>query len=317
MEVLSYSCVSCKKDYGTYKNLWAHNKSHHNGIKTIKVAYTPDENDTLQFKCRKCNNVYKHTQSRHTHEKTCVGIVRTEIDVEFEKCRAINLDKEKENLDKEKEILELKIKLQSNKIDTKTFKAVNKVLKDRSTNNTMNNSNNTISYNNNIVINNNFPNIVGISNGDVPSTITQLEKRQILESRKNSLEKMVEIVHCGDHDIFKNIVITNLKDKYAYKYDKEKGFFTTHTKVVLLDEVMMYRIMDLEAIYNELSTANMIDRRTKDIIQKFLDDLESDEKYVDDTTEYQNYKSYKMNNIKILLYNNQDKITKDIALLLD
>ena len=37
----------------------------------------------------------------------------------------------------------------------------------------------------------------------------------------------------------------------------------------------------------------------------------------DDTTEYPNYKSYKMNNIKILLYNNQDKITKDIALLLD
>ena len=50
--------------------------------------------------------------------------------------------------------------------------------------------------------------------------------------------------------------------------------------------------MYLEAIYNELSTANMIDRRTKDIIQKILDDLEIDEKYVDDTTEYQNYKSY-------------------------
>ena len=46
--------------------------------------------------------------------------------------------------------------------------------------------------------------------------------------------------------------------------------------------------MDLEAIYNELSTANMIDRRTKDVIQKILDDLGSDEKYVDDTTEYQN-----------------------------
>ena len=323
MEVLSYSCVSCKKDYGAYKNLWAHNKSHHNGTKTIKIAYKPDENDTLSFKCRKCNNVYKHAQSRQTHEKSCGGIVRTEIDLEFEKCRAINLDKEKdnlakekENLEKQKEIIELKIKLKGSRIDTKTFKAVNKVLKDRSTNNTMNNSNNTISYNN-IVINNNFPNIVSISNGDVPTTITQLEKRQILESRKNSLEKMVEIVHCGDHDIFKNIVITNLKDKFAYKYDKEKGFFTTHTKVVLLDEVMMYRIMDLEAIYNELSTANMIDKRTKDIIQKFLDDLESDDKYVDDTTEYQNYKSYKMNNIKILLYNNQDKITKDIALLLD
>ena len=292
MEVLSYSCVGCKKNYGTQKNLWAHNKSHHNGIKTVKVVYKPDEDDVVSFKCRKCNNVYKHTQSRHTHEKSCAGIVHTEIDLEFEKCRTINLEKEKE-------ILELKIKLQGlNKIDTKTFKAVNKALKDRSTNNTMNNSNNIISFNNNIVIHNNFPNIVSISNGDVPSTITQSEKRQIFESRKNSLEKIVEIVHCGDHDIFKNIVITNLKDKFAYKYDKEKGFFTTHTKVVLLEEVMMYRIMDLEAIYNELSTANMIDKRTKEIIQRFLDDLESEDKYVDDTTEYKNYKSYKMNNIK-------------------
>jgi hypothetical protein len=128
---------------------------------------------------------------------------------------------------------------------------------------------------------------------------------------------MVEIVHCGEHNVFKNIVITNLKDKFAYKYDKDKGYFTTMTKNVLLEEVMMYRIMDLEAIYNELSTANMIDKRTKDIIQNFLDDLEKDDKYIDDTTEYPNYKSYKMNNIKILLYNNQDKITKDIALLLD
>jgi hypothetical protein len=318
MEVLSYSCISCNKNYGTYKNLWAHNKSHHNGIKTVKVAFIQEDNKSVTFKCRKCNNVYKHIQSRHTHEKSCGGIVHTEIDLEFEKRRTINLEKEKENLEREKEIIELKIKLQSlGKIDTKTFKAVNKILKDRSTNNTMSNSNNTISYNNNIIINNNFPNIVSISNGDVPSTITQVEKRQILESRKNSLEKMVEIVHCGEHNVFKNIVITNLKDKFAYKYDKDKGYFTTMTKNVLLEEVMMYRIMDLEAIYNELSTANMIDKRTKDIIQNFLDDLEKDDKYIDDTTEYPNYKSYKMNNIKILLYNNQDKITKDIALLLD
>ena len=122
MEVLSYSCVSCKKDYVAYKNLWAHNKSHHNGIKTIKVVYKPDENDTLSFKCRKCNNVYKHAQSRHTHEKSCGGIVRTEVDLEFEKCRAINLDKEKENLAKENENLEKIIKLQ----DLKNIEIANK-----------------------------------------------------------------------------------------------------------------------------------------------------------------------------------------------
>jgi hypothetical protein len=60
MEVLSYSCISCNKNYGTYKNLWAHNKSHHNGIKTVKVAFIQEDDKSVTFKCRKCNNVYKH-----------------------------------------------------------------------------------------------------------------------------------------------------------------------------------------------------------------------------------------------------------------
>jgi hypothetical protein len=75
--------------------------------------------------------------------------------------------------------------------------------------------------------------------------------------------------------------------------------------------------MDLEAIYDELSTANKIDRRTQEIIQKFLDKLENGEVYMDDTVKYADYKSYKTNRIKVLLYNNQDKVTKDIALLLN
>ena len=55
----------------------------------------------------------------------------------------------------------------------------------------------------------------------------------------------------------------------------------------------------------------------KQIIQKFLDKCESEDPFVDEhETKYQNYKSYKINNIKILLYNNQDKITKDIELLI-
>jgi hypothetical protein len=33
--------------------------------------------------------------------------------------------------------------------------------------------------------------------------------------------------------------------------------------------------MDLEAIYDELSSANRIDQQTKGIIQKFLDQLEN------------------------------------------
>jgi ribosome assembly protein YihI (activator of Der GTPase) len=75
--------------------------------------------------------------------------------------------------------------------------------------------------------------------------------------------------------------------------------------------------MDIEAIYDELSAANKIDRRTQEIIQAFLDRLENGEVYMDDTVRYADYKTYKTNRIKVLLYNNQDKVTKDIALLLN
>ena len=41
-------------------------------------------------------------------------------------------------------------------------------------------------------------------------------------------------------------------------------------------------------------------------------------KFVDkqENITYTNYKDYKMHNIKILLYNNHDKITKDISLFI-
>ena len=298
----SYNCNDCNKTYPSYKSLWTHNKNHHNGIKTVR---TEKKNEIFEEKiikneygCRTCNKKYKHNQTRYTHEKTCNGIKQTDRELEVEKCKTINLDKEKE-------VLELQIKLQGMKrMDNKTFKSMNKMLMDRSTHNTQN------------IININLPNILSIGNENVVETLSRMEKKLILDSRMCSIDKMVEIVHCGTHNLFKNIVITNLKDKFAYRYDEKKGYFITGNKSDLLDDLLTYRMMDLEEIYDELSTANKIDSKTKKLIQIFLDKMENEEVFVYDTVEYPNYKTYKMNNIKILLYNNQDKITKDIALLI-
>ena len=120
------------------------------------------------------------------------------------------------------------------------------------------------------------------------------------------------------HNKFKNIVITNLKDNFAYKYDENKGYFITTTKNEVFNDLVSYRITDIEEIYDELSSANKIDDKTKELIQNFLDKIQNEDQPFTDHNEdiqYLNYKSYKINNIKILLYNNQDKITKDIALL--
>jgi hypothetical protein len=116
---------------------------------------------------------------------------------------------------------------------------------------------------------------------------------------------------------FKNIIITNLKDNYAYRYDESKGYFIAVPKSALLDNLIMIRLTDIEAIYDELKTANKIDDNTKRIIQNFLDRMEeTDTPVVENDVKYENYKSFKIDNIKILLYNNQDKITKNIALLI-
>ena len=85
----------------------------------------------------------------------------------------------------------------------------------------------------------------------------------------------------------------------------------------LLDDLVINRLTDIEAIYDELKTANKIDVKTKKLIQDFLDKMENNENpFFDNETKYDSFRSYKIDKIKILLYNNHDKITKDISLLI-
>ena len=85
----------------------------------------------------------------------------------------------------------------------------------------------------------------------------------------------------------------------------------------MLDDLVISRLSDIEAIYDELKSANKIDAKTKKIIQDFLDKMENNENpFFDNETKYDSFRSYKIDKIRILLYNNQDKITKDISLLI-
>ena len=139
----------------------------------------------------------------------------------------------------------------------------------------------------------------------------------IMNAKYNSLDKLIEIIHCGKYNQFKNIIITNMKDNYMYKYDDKLGHFVLSTKVDILNSLIDYRLDDLEIIYNDLLEKNKLDEKTKDIIEKFINKINIDSKYTDfDGKEHDNYKQYKINEIKVLLFNNQDKITNDISLLL-
>jgi len=291
-------CSICNNIFSNISSLSNHRKNIHNIKKSIEKHYH----------CRECNKEYSCRQSRWKHEKNC----KKKEEKEMEKIKEENERLLKEKMEKNEEIIKLQKKLlNSKRIDNKTFKAVNKILMDRSYQNSQNNN-----VNSNNIINNTYQ-ICSVGNEDLVNVLTYQQKKQIMNSRLCSLEKIVEITHCGDIHRYKNIIITNLKDNYAYKYDDKKGYFVSTPKNVLLDDVVTHRITDIEAIYDELDSANKIDAKTKKIIQDFLDKIGNQETpYYDNETKYENYRSYKINSVKILLYNNQDKITKDIALLI-
>jgi hypothetical protein len=124
-----------------------------------------------------------------------------------------------------------------------------------------------------------------------------------------------------------------MKDNYMYKYDDTKSCFVLGTKSEIMQDMcdFVYKItqssmntlvdgklFDLDIIYNDLLEKNKIDEKTKKCIEDFVNRIHNnDEKFTDiDGKQHEDYKHYKISEIKLLLFNNQDKITNDISLLL-
>ena len=321
MESIEYKCKVCNKQYKTYQTLWKHNKKFHNPntnnnnhnttINQSNIVINQSKNE-----CNYCKKMFSHYNNKWRHEKKCK--IKTDNINELAKIKEetrqtellLALKKE------ESKILQLKLKLEkSNKVDNITLKKLNRMLIERNTRIKNINSNNTINNNQQVI--NNFQ-LVGFGKEEVMETLTKHDKKLILNARYNSLDKLIEIIHCGKYSQFKNIIVTNMKDNYIYKYDDKVGHFVLSTKTDVLNSLIDYRLDDLETIYHDLLENNKLDENTKDIIEKFINKINYvDTKYTDyEGKEHENYKQYKINEIKVLLFNNQDKITNDISLLL-
>ena len=85
MEKNKYICIHCDKIYKNYKSLWKHNYIYHKS--EDKPILSNDKSDDKpydkpmisqneikkidSYKCKFCNNIYKHFQSRWKHEQKC------------------------------------------------------------------------------------------------------------------------------------------------------------------------------------------------------------------------------------------------------
>jgi hypothetical protein len=342
-----YICDICNKSYSSANSLWNHtNKFHDTFIYNIKKHVENVENveqnvenveqnvenveqnveNNKSIICEFCNKIFNTRSAKSKHKKKCTIILNKIEENDMTKIQEENKQKELELQIKKEEvllkkeeskILQLKIKLQqSEKIDNITLRKLNKLLLQRNKRITNIQNNNQQINNNNII--NNFQLIGFGKEDDIAEILTKQEKKMIMNAKFGSLEKLIEIVHCGKYSQFKNIIITNMKDNYMYKYDENHGMFVLSTKTDVLNTLIDHRVSDLEVIYHELLNKNKLDETTKNCIEKFINKIHNTELPFEDGEgkEYDNYRQYKISEIKILLFNNQDRITGDISLLL-
>jgi len=96
------------------------------------------------------------------------------------------------------------------------------------------------------------------------------------------LEKLIEIAHYGNHDQFKNVIITNIKDDYLYNYDEKSDVFILSNKTNLMRFIVNNRIEDLKKIYNELikiknsNNQSIISDEIKRKVNYYFDDIQNE-----------------------------------------
>ena len=161
-------------------------------------------------------------------------------------------------------------------------------------------NNNTNSYNTNNIQNNTINNnnqqimIVELGKENLSEFFTREQQMQILNRKYKCIDYLIETVHFNENNKqFQNVAITNAHDAFAYKYvEKEKKFIMVN-KENLLEEMMSYRIEDIREFFENQQGLN---ETTYNAVKRFLDDMDDDEKKLQDKTR----------DIKLIMYNKRD-----------
>lgn len=296
-------CEICEKNYSSRQSLYRHNKRFHDDTseistksphfakKTGKISTKSPHFDknlhkisTLKkYECQYCSKELSRSDSLKRHEKKC-ETSQNNIKDKYEKLKQDLLNVMNKNY----------------KIHPKRLKRLcreNNIVLDNTINNSISNS--TVnSHNTTNNITNNF--IVQLGSENVVETLTKKEQLYVLNSGYGSINELVKKIHYNDkYPQFQNIAITNIHNKYAYKYDKKQGKMIVVTKEKLLEDVLEMRTINLEEIYDEFGH-HINDKKRKiilDIINKISDDENFDKDFFNSKKE----------EIKIFMYNNKSE----------
>jgi len=307
-------CNICNKNYTSYKSWWNHTNKFHttssdNILKSSDNIPKSSDNilkssdnipksfDNKIYNCRKCNKIFYNVKTRWSHEQKCKQIETTKIN-QLEK-----KNKELENtINEMKKQFSLIIK-EKGKIHHKTLQKINNQLN----NNINNNSNNNI--NNGNIINNTF---VKFGDLEYNKILNNDQIKKILNKQFLSLEESIKQIHFNKNlPEYSNFFITNMKDDLAYIFNGKQFISVRKNEMIheLIDIHTKEINLSLEKNKNKLNEKYVIR------LEKFLDMLNDDDtQFTDNNNQrtYTSYKAYKINSLKLLIYNESDKKKLDL-----
>ena len=291
-----FRCNICDKNYASQSSICNHNKKFHNNnnksnISQLSTNYksvisqipTNDNSNTniiKEYDCRYCNKSYNHFQSRWKHEQCCK--IKNDNKIEQLEKTIIEMENQIATILKDK-----------GKIHPKTLQKINNQL----------NNNGKIITNIN-TINNTY---VKFGDLDYEKILNNKQIKHILNQQYMSLEESIKKIHFNENlPEYSNIFITNMKDDLAYVFNGNQ--FISVRKNEMLNELIDSHIKEINLSLEK--NKNKLNEKYVIRLEKFLDMLnDNDTKFTDQDNQriYPSYKAYKLNSIKLLIYNGSDK----------
>ena len=269
---MPYKCNICNKEFLSYSGFWKHNKKYHQSISNNNNLLLPENNlllpeknnlnkkllSTNNLNCIYCNKILSRKDHLKSHEKIC------KYKIEYNK-KHNNEINELQIL--KNEIVQLKLTLQK----TLQIKKKKNIFNNNKINN---NSNNTINTNNNNIIN-----IVKFGTEKLQEIFTDKQMFNLIKNGGSCINESIKYIHFNDKKPeYKNIFITNLKDKYAYVFDGDT--FIIKEKNEVLDELLDNHAYNIKE-FVEKNRDDLADhtKRSMDRLLNFIYDKNNNCKY--------------------------------------
>ncbi len=299
-----FRCDKCNKSYKDKSGLWYHNNKYHsiNSLENPEVSLKNPENNlknpkkTLNISCEYCNKIFSRKDNLKVHLKTCKK--RADKIVYLENIVKQQYEENKKQSEEIKEVKSLLMDLINKKciVNPKTLQK--------------------ITGNNNSINSGNVNNIqiVKFGSEDIKSILSDKEIKKILNCKYKAIEESIKTVHFNDdRPEYRNIYITNLRDNIAYVYNGNK--FEAVQKHSVINQLIDQHMNNIEVSYDDYK--NKLPEKTVSILDKLIEKIQDDHTAMIDeenNKEFKSYKLFKINEVKLMIYNETGNNTEVIKL---